>query len=121
MYGKLLKEAEEKKQRELRKRVKDIEHKKASQEVGALPLSFAQFTQASFRLSSCIFQAYARTMREKEAQRRELSAKLQAIRQADMEALQKQIDERRVINARAFDAWRRQKSTKLREAKLMTM
>lgn len=34
MYRKLLKEAEEKKQQELQKKLKDIEYKKASQEVG---------------------------------------------------------------------------------------
>ncbi|XP_067209843.1 PH domain-containing protein DDB_G0287875-like [Linepithema humile] len=96
-YRKLLREAEEKKQRELREKVKDIEYKKASQD------------------------ACAQMIREKEAQQRELSARLQAIRQTNMEILQKHIDERRVINARAFDDWKRQKNIKLREAKLMTM
>lgn len=36
MYRRLLKEAEEKKQQELQKKLKDIENKKASWEVGIL-------------------------------------------------------------------------------------
>lgn len=57
-------------------------------------------------------------IREKEAQqRRELFTKqLQTIQQ--MNILQKQIDEKRIINAQAFNIWKKQKDMKLRKAKL---
>lgn len=43
------------------------------------------------------------------------------IQQMNIEILQKQNDERRIINDQAFNVWKRQKDIKLKEAKLMTM
>ncbi|XP_072756982.1 uncharacterized protein [Anoplolepis gracilipes] len=97
IYRRLLKEAEEKKQQELQKKLKDIECKKASQEV------------------------YAQIIKEKEAQQRRELKQLQMIQQMNMEILQQQNNERRIINNQAFNVWKRRKDIKLKETKLITM
>ncbi|EFN76711.1 hypothetical protein EAI_05080 [Harpegnathos saltator] len=91
IYRGLLKEAEKRKQQELREKICEIERKKA----------------------------YARILRDKETQQRTetLVKRLQTIHQMDM--LQREIEERRVMNAQAFDAWKRQKDMKSRRAKLI--
>lgn len=58
-------------------------------------------------------------MKEREAQQRKKICikRLKMIYQ--MNILQREVEERRVINAQAFDAWKRQKDVKSREAKLI--
>jgi len=52
---------------------------------------------------------------KEDQQRKELSVKqLQVIQQ-------KQIDERRTVNDQAFNAWKKRKDMKLKEAKLIIM
>lgn len=43
------------------------------------------------------------------------------IQQMNMEILQQQNNERRIINNQAFNVWKRRKDIKLKETKLITM
>lgn len=134
IYKRLLKEVVEEKQRELQKKLKDIECKKASQKVdiGLSFLSFSyQFTTFFLNFYNTLFlnssnsflnlQIYAQIIKEKEAQERRELKQLQMIQQMNIEILQKQNDKRRIINDQAFNIWKRQKDIKLKETKLMTM
>lgn len=116
IYRKLLKEAEEKKRRGLQEKIREIERKKASQKASTLRYFYRPMRNSSRRTPCKLFSGIRSDLERERSSAKKRDIYKTTIHQ--MNILQKEIEEKRVTNAQAFDAWKKQKDMKSKKEKL---